>query len=114
MEYNLEDKLKNEKQKIVQIEKNGKVYLIDISLTFGRYKRYFEIADINNFEKAFNEIFLVNIDKNEFDTKDIEFIVLEIIKYHKLEEIYNKINEDNVYKNYMIHYMSIKNSLLIK
>ncbi len=98
MEYNLEDKLKNKKEKIVQIEKNGKVYFIDICLTFGRYKRYFEIADINNFEKAFNEIFLVDIDKNKFDTKDIEFIVLEIIKYHKLEELYNKINEDNIYK----------------
>ena len=95
MEINYEERRKN---RFVIINKNNKEYKIDISLSLGKYERYKKLAENNNFNTAFIEIFLENIDKNELNEKDINNIILKIVDYYKIEEIYNNINEEDIYK----------------
>ena len=95
MEINYEERHKN---RIITINKNNKEYMIDISLSIKKYKKYMEIAQSINFEKAFNEIFLENINIKEFDENDILYIISKIVDYYKIEKIYNNINEENIYK----------------
>lgn len=96
---NLEIKEPEKFKNNIVIKKDGKEYIISTVLKISKYEQYLENAKKGNYEEAFCEL-ISDSDTNitELSQNEKKQIIRGIIENNNLQEYYEKIEEEDLYK----------------